>query len=179
MSLGQGGDWHPHPRHGHLGTSLGNAIQSIPTPEPPTSPVPKPLLCKSVPFKAVSPEGAQQGSGIRRTFPQALTAPYQLWILGKWVRPAFCLRRCKMQTIPGQVHSPSSKPKGQMCFKVQNFSDVIKVIECLRIMVIPMVGLSSNTSIRTFRLKRINSLGQILPPNAFIGLSFPSTLAMK
>ena len=36
----------------------------------------KPLQCKSEPLKVVPPGVTQQGPGIRRTFPPALTAPY-------------------------------------------------------------------------------------------------------
>lgn len=90
----------------------------------------------------VSLEGAQQGSAVR-TFLQTLSAPQPLCDL--WQMSP--LLKCERQMIPGQVHSPFSKPYGQVYFKIENVSDFKKAIGGHCSVVMPVVGLSSNTSI--------------------------------
>lgn len=181
----KGADWHPYLCHCHWeGRSqpiVGNATLIQPLQSCPRIQYPDHCCVgsKSVPLKIVSPEATQRGSGIKRRLSQALTASYQLCDLGPMSPPCTLPAQVQNAVIPGQAHSPLSKPKGQTCFQIQNFLDLRKVIECLCIIVTCRVGLSSKTSIWIFGLNRINSLGPILLPNAFIRLSFLSTFVMK
>ena len=145
--------------------------QPMPTPRLPTHLVPKSLLCMEPVLLEVVSWACPPGLSSQKD----CCASPGCSVSGQ-MSPPFILQT-QMQNADGTKTSPQSFIKIFGSGILQN-SDFRKVIERLCTIVTPMVGLSSNTFMWIFILNRRNSLGQILPPNEFIG-SFPLQISYE